>query len=110
MLDLKWNYRTKFPRCSSYSTGTEELFKVFPHLASVNHVDNPRIEKIRQNPNENDIFFILKSTNDDDIHKAIKYQIWTSTNQDNFLLSKSYKEAVKNDADVVIFFKLVLKF
>lgn len=104
MLDLKWNYRIEFPRCSSY-INEKELGSVFPHLANINKLENPRIKKIQLNPNKNDAFFLLKSTNDDDLHKAIKYQIWTSINTDNFLLSKAYKEARKNQAEVVIFFK-----
>ena len=43
--------------------------------------------------NSNGIYFIMKSANEDDIHKAIKYQVWTSSIKNNQVLSAAYKEA-----------------
>lgn len=37
-------------------------------------------------------FYILRSTCDDDIHKALKYGVWTSTNRTNHLLNDRYRE------------------
>jgi len=37
-------------------------------------------------------FFVLRSSNDDDIHKAIKYNLWTSTPNNNIFLEKLFKE------------------
>ena len=32
--------------------------------------------------------YVVRSNNDDDIHKAIKYSIWTSTPKNNTLLDE----------------------
>jgi hypothetical protein len=43
----------------------------------------------------NGIFFIIRSTNDDDVHKAIKYELWASSIKNNQVLSKAYQEAIQ---------------
>lgn len=54
----------------------EEIVEVFPHLKNVNKgIDIKSIKKAR--------CLVLRSNNDDDIHKAIKYGIWTSTKSHN---------------------------
>ncbi|NDW60492.1 YTH domain-containing protein, partial [Yangia sp. PrR004] len=37
--------------------------------------------------------YILRSNNDDDIHKSIKYGIWTSSKENNEKLNAKYLEA-----------------
>ena len=37
-------------------------------------------------------FYILRSTCDDDIHKALKYGCWTSTNRTNHMLNDRFRE------------------
>jgi len=37
-------------------------------------------------------FYILRSSNDDNIHKAIKYQVWTSTSAGKSALKKARQE------------------
>lgn len=52
------------------------IAEAFPHLAKVNSeydISGVKYAKC----------FVLRSNNDDDIHKAIKYGIWTSTPQNN---------------------------
>jgi len=29
------------------------------------------------------VYFVIRSANEDDVHKAIKYKIWTSTSKSN---------------------------
>lgn len=38
-------------------------------------------------------FFVIKSTDEDNIHKSIKYQIWSSTSKGNTKLNKIYRES-----------------
>ena len=67
------------------------------------HVNNYKgLELLKQI--ENARVFILKSNNDDDIHKAIKYQIWTSTQATNYLLNKTYKENLKAKIPILFIF------
>lgn len=37
-------------------------------------------------------FFVIKSYNEEDVHKAIKYFIWSSTERGNKILDQAYNE------------------
>lgn len=52
-------------------------------------------------------FYILRSTCDDDIHKAIKYGFWTSTHKNNVILNNLYKKASKKNIPIYLFFTVV---
>jgi len=49
----------------------------------------------------------MKSANEDDIHKAIKYQSWTSSVKNNQILSAAYKEALSKGLRVYLFWSVV---
>jgi hypothetical protein len=49
-------------------------------------------------------FYILRSTCDDDIHKAIKYGCWTSTNRTNHMLNDRYRECRKRNIPIFLIF------
>lgn len=37
-------------------------------------------------------YFVIKSYTEDDVHKSLKYEIWSSTDPGNKRLDKAYKE------------------
>ena len=37
-------------------------------------------------------FFVIKSYTEEDVHKAIKYKIWSSTENGNRILDEAYQE------------------
>lgn len=53
------------------------------------------------------ICYIMRSSNDDNIHKSIKYGVWTSTYENNKLLDDAYTNAKKNNTEVFLFFSVV---
>ena len=53
------------------------------------------------------VFFILRSTCDDDIHKAIKYSYWTSTHKTNQILNEQYRLCQKKGIPLYIIFTVV---
>jgi len=57
-------YSSKFPRASTYST-QQTIVEAFPHLENVND-SNFDVESISPNAQ----FYILRSGNDDNIHKV----------------------------------------
>ena len=59
---------------------------------------------------ENAVFYILRSTCDDDIHKAIKYGFWTSTHKNNVTLNALYKKCSKKNIPIYLFFTVVKSF
>ena len=53
---------------------------------------------------KNSFFFIIKSFNIENIHKAIKYGVWSTTYSGNILFDKAYSEAKSRNAEVYLFF------
>jgi len=51
---------------------------------------------------------VIKSYSEDDVHKAVKYQIWTSTDSGNKRLDRAYKEQqqLTPPAPVYLFFSV----
>ena len=61
-------------------------------------------------------FFIIKSYSEDDVHKSIKYGVWSSTPNGNKRLDEAYKkaeeksESVSNACPIFFFFSVSLDF
>lgn len=79
----------------------EELPKIKTHFSSCKTVNSPLLGFKNLNKAE---FFILRSTCDDDIHKAIKYGLWTSTNYTNHILNNRFKECSKYNVPLFLIF------
>ena len=77
---VNYSFQNEFTRAVDYDDKTS-IHEGLPHLRTINNQDID-ITKI-----DNAYFFIVRSTNDDDIHKAIKYQIWTSSVKNNQILN-----------------------
>ena len=73
--------------------------KTYSHLEKVNPKDYPIEEK-------NARFFIIKSYTEDDVHKSMKYQVWSSTNEGNKRLNGAYKKCVAEKAPLFLFFSV----
>jgi len=76
----KHTFQNEFTKAMDYDN-KESIYEGLPHLKTINNPDID-ISKIG-----NAYFFIVRSTNDDDIHKAIKYQIWASSVKNNQILN-----------------------
>lgn len=72
----------------------------YPYLINL----NSKNEKILDSINEHCNFFIIKSFSEEDVHKAIKYNVWTSTKIGNKTLNNAYKNCKENGGDVYLFF------
>ncbi len=51
-------------------------------------------------------FFVIKSYSEDDVHKAVKYQVWSSTIEGNKRLNATYKQATEEKIPVFLFFSV----
>ena len=49
------------------------------------------------------MFYAVKSYSEDDIHKSMKYNVWTSTPNGNKKLDATYQEAKEKPGDCPIF-------
>lgn len=72
----------------------------YPYLIDL----NVKSEGLSDKLDENSLFFVIKSFSEEDVHKAIKYNVWTSTKNGNQTLSNSYKLAKERGGDVYLFF------
>lgn len=76
----------------------------------------PILDKLRSkncyNPKEfsllqkNARFFIIKSYSEDDIHRSIKYSVWTSTEHGNRRLNDAFKEQQSSKAPIYLLFSV----
>lgn len=98
--DKVYKYQNEFKRAANYKS-MESIVETYPELKDVNSAEFD-ISKI-----ENARFFIIRSNNDDDIHKAVKYGLWTSTPNSNALLNTAYEESKKTNDDVYLVFSVV---
>ncbi|KAL5767914.1 hypothetical protein ACOSQ2_014697 [Xanthoceras sorbifolium] len=48
-------------------------------------------------------FFVIKSYSEDDVHKSVKYSMWTSTPNGNKKLDAAYREAKEKTGDCPVF-------
>ncbi|MBD4017435.1 hypothetical protein GUI04_00045, partial [Xanthomonas citri pv. citri] len=48
-------------------------------------------------------FFIIKSYSEDDVHKSIKYNVWSSTQNGNKKLDAAYQEAQQKPGHSPVF-------
>lgn len=61
--------------------------------------------EIDETPNA--LCYVIRSNNDDDVHKAIKYGIWTSVPGNNVKLNAAWEKAQELNVDVYLFFSVV---
>jgi YTH domain-containing family protein len=72
----------------------------YPYLIDVNLKNENMVNDI----NENSQFFVIKSFSEEDVHKAIKYNVWTSTKSGNQTLSSAFKLTEEKVGHVYLFF------
>jgi hypothetical protein len=72
----------------------------FPNLAQIN-TNNEGFSNMIDN---NSKFFIIKSFNEEDVHKAIKYSLWSSTKVGNKTLNDAFLETREKGGSVILFF------
>ena len=82
-------YRTEMYICSKYR----------------NLIDiNQRNAKILESINSNCKFFVIKSFSEEDVHKSIKYNVWSSSKDGNLTLSNAFRIAEEDKGNVYLFF------
>ena len=79
----------------------EDYEKIRQSIPSCAKMNNPDFEPTKF---QNARFFIIRSYCEDDVHKAIKYGNWCSTNLTNQKLDKVFKKCYSMDAQVFLIF------
>jgi len=96
----EYKFICDFPRARDYSN-IQAVAQTFPHLKDVNGdtLDISGLKDVR--------CFIMRSNNEDDIHKAIKYGIWTSTSKSNEFLNNLFEECSAKNIPIFLFYSVV---
>ena len=82
-------YRTEMYICSRYR-----------NLIDINIKNSSLYEKIDSNSK----FFIIKSFSEEDIHKSIKYGVWSSSKNGNLTLSNAFQLTKEKNGNVYLIF------
>jgi len=93
----------EFPRLNYYHN-IDQIRNSFPGMARIN-IDYFDPTKIPAGSK----FFMIRSSTHDDIHKSMKYGVWTSTPKTNIKLNEAFEEVTKTDTKgkVFLFFRTV---
>ena len=83
-------YRTEMYICSKY----RQLIDI-----------NQRNMKLIDSINSNSKFFVIKSFSEEDVHKSIKYNVWSSSKDGNLTLSNAFRITEENKGNVSLFFR-----
>jgi len=83
------SFNTTFPRAKDYYS-QESILETFPQLEGINNYEFD-VNSIPDHAR----FYVLRSSNDDNIHKAIKYHVWSTTTNGKAVLSNAGKEDEK---------------
>nr|GME08728.1 YTH domain-containing family protein 2-like isoform X1 [Ipomoea batatas] len=75
---------------------SEDNLPLFPDREQYNKDDFPETYTDAK-------FFVIKSYNEDDVHKSIKYGVWSSTPNGNKKLDEAYKEAQDKSGGCPVF-------
>ena len=82
-------YRTEMYICSRYR----------------NLIDiNTKNSSLYENIDSNSKFFVIKSFSEEDVHKSIKYGVWSSSKNGNLTLSNAFQVAKEKNGNVYLFF------
>ena len=82
-------YRTEMYICSRYR-----------NLIDINTKNASLYEKIDSNSK----FFVIKSFSEEDVHKSIKYGVWSSSKNGNLTLSNAFQIKKEKNGSVYLFF------
>ena len=82
-------YRTEMYICSRYR-----------NLIDINTKNANLHEKVDSNSK----FFVIKSFSEEDVHKSIKYGVWSSSKNGNLTLSNAFQMTKEKNGNVYLFF------
>ena len=82
-------YRTEMYICSRYR-----------FLLDINTKNKTLLEKVDSNSK----FFVIKSFSEEDVHKSIKYGVWSSSKNGNLTLSNAFQLTKEKNGNVYLFF------
>jgi len=78
----------------------EYIYKHYRHLLDINEKNSNITKEI----NTDCKFFIIKSFSEEDVHKSMKYGVWSSSKKGNITLSNAFNSTKEKGSFVYLFF------
>ena len=69
-----------------------------------NWLNKAEVEMIPEEVTSASQFFVIKSFSEEDVHKSIKYKVWSSSKNGNNTLSNAFRFTQENKGHVYLFF------
>ena len=76
------------------------ILSKYRNLIDINTKNASLYEKV----NSNSKFFVIKSFSEEDVHKSIKYGVWSSSKNGNLTLTNAYNITKEKNGNVYLFF------
>ena len=96
----KNNFYNPYMQNNSLYRKEKYINKEYPYLLDINKNNSNILKEI----NTDCKFFIIKSFSEEDIHKSIKYGVWSSSKYGNNILSKAFNVTKEKGSFVYLFF------
>ncbi|CAH8386513.1 unnamed protein product [Eruca vesicaria subsp. sativa] len=104
--NAEWlNELNRGPRAKGFKTG--QLETIIKDVSVTDSKEEYNKEDFSDTYSSNAKLFVIKSYSEDDIHKSIKYNVWSSTPNGNKKLNAAYNEATReNSCPVFLIFSV----
>lgn len=76
------------------------IYTKYHHLIDI----NVKSKGLSQSLTEDSTFYVIKSFSEEDVHKSIKYGVWSSSKNGNTSLTNSFRLAKEKNGNVYLFF------
>lgn len=76
------------------------IYSRYNNLININTKNTSLSEKL----NANSRFFVIKSFSEEDVHKSIKYGVWSSSKNGNLTLNDAFNSSHEKGGEVYLFF------
>ena len=94
------NFYNPYKKDNSLNRKEKYIKKKYPNLIDINKNNSNILKEI----NTDCKFFIIKSFSEEDIHKSIKYGVWSSSKNSNNILSNAFYITKEKESFVYLFF------
>ena len=78
----------------------DSIFETYPHLKNINSPDD-----LEKGPKVHGM--VIRSANDDNVHKGIKYGIWTTTPKNKNKIEQLWQRKLSQNTNTYLFFSAV---
>ena len=76
------------------------ISSMYKHLLDI----NTRNASLSKNINSNSKFYVIKSFSEEDVHKSIKYGVWSSSKNGNLTLNNGFNITKEKNGNVYLFY------